>query len=74
MKNDDAAPLELSIEDLDSVAGGKFSIRGLMGSILAGGVTGGMGGAAIGGIGAGPGAVGGGMLGGIAYCINSLFD
>jgi hypothetical protein len=71
--NDDAAPHELSIEELDSVAGGKFSWRALLGSIVAGGATGGLGGAAVGGIGAGPGALGGGLLGGIGYCINSLF-
>jgi hypothetical protein len=71
--NDDAAPRELSIEELDSVAGGEFSWRGLAGAVVAGGATGGLAGAAVGGIGAGPGALGGGLLGGIGYCITSLF-
>jgi hypothetical protein len=57
-------PRELSIEELDSVAGGEFSWRGLAGAAA---------GAAVGGIGAGPGALGGGLLGGIGYCITSLF-
>ena len=71
--NNDATPHELSMEELDSVEGGAFSWRALLGAMAAGGVTGGMGGAAIGGIGAGPGAIGGGLLGGIGYCITSLF-
>ena len=71
--NDNAAPHELSLEELDSVDGGTFSWRALLGAVTAGGVTGGLGGAAVGGIGAAPGAVGGGLLAGIGYCINSLF-
>jgi hypothetical protein len=73
MKNDDQMSQELSIEDLDAVAAGKFSWRGLLGAVIGGGATGGLGGAAVGGIGAGPGAIGGGLLGGIGYCITSLF-
>lgn len=71
--NDDAATRELSIEELDSVAGGDFSWRGLVGAIAGGAGAGGAGGLAVGGVGAGPGALGGGLLGGIAYCISSLF-
>ena len=73
MKNDAAMSQELSIDDLDQIAGGKFSWRGLLGAVVGGGTTGGLGGAAVGGIGAGPGAIGGGLLAGIGYCITSLF-
>lgn len=73
MTNDDRVTHELSIEELDTVAGGDFSWKGFVGAIGAGAVTGGLGGAAAGGLGAGPGAVGGGLLGGIAYCITSHF-
>ena len=69
--NNDAVNHELSIDDLDAVAGGFWKELG--GAILAGGVTGGLGGAAVGGVGAVPGAIGGGLLGGIGYCISSLF-
>jgi hypothetical protein len=71
--NDDLLNRELTIEELEEIAAGRFSWGGLLGAIVAGGTTGGLGGAAVGGIGAGPGAVGGGLLGGIGYCINSLF-
>jgi hypothetical protein len=71
--NNGLADPELSIEELDAIAAGTFSWRSLLGAIVAGGTTGGLGGAAVGGIGAGPGAIGGGLLGGIGYCINSLF-
>jgi hypothetical protein len=73
MNNDNAAPQELSMEDLDAVAGGKFSWKGFVGAVLGGGATGGMGGAAVGGIGAAPGALGGALLGGFGYCLTSLF-
>jgi hypothetical protein len=56
--NNDAVNHELSIDDLDAVAGGFWKELG--GAILAGGVTGGLGGAAVGGVGAVPGAIGGG--------------
>ncbi|WP_143278281.1 Blp family class II bacteriocin [Bradyrhizobium sp. UFLA03-84] len=71
--NDSAATRELSIDELDAVAGGKWSWGDFAKSLLGGGVTGGMGGAAVGGIGAVPGAIGGGLLGGIGYCISQLF-
>lgn len=54
--------------------GGTFSWAGLGGSMVAGGVTGGLAGVAIGGIGAVPGLVGGACLGGIAYCITGLLS
>ena len=72
--NNDITPAignELSIEDLDAVAGGFW--KELAGAITAGAATGGLGGAAVGGVGAVPGAIGGGLLGGIGYCISSLF-
>jgi hypothetical protein len=69
--NNDPVNHELSIDDLDAVAGGFW--KQLAGAVLAGGATGGMGGAAVGGIGAVPGAIGGALLGGIGYCITSLF-
>jgi hypothetical protein len=74
MNNDvknNAANHELSIDDLDAVAGGFWKELG--GAILGGGVTGGLGGAAVGGIGAVPGAIGGALLGGIGYCISQIF-
>jgi hypothetical protein len=73
LNNDDATSQELSLEQLDSVDGGAFSWRGFLGAVAAGGVTGGLGGAAVGGIGAAPGALGGGLLAGIGYCITSMF-
>lgn len=69
--NNTAANRELSIDDLDAVAGGFWKELGS--AIVAGGVTGGLGGAAVGGIGAVPGAIGGGLLGGIGYCISQIF-
>jgi hypothetical protein len=71
--NDDATTCELSLEELDSVAGG-FTWGGLLKALGGGAITGGLGGAAIGGIGAAPGAVGGGLLAGIGYCFTSLRD
>ncbi len=71
--NDDAATRELSIQELDSIAGGKWSWGDFAKALGAGAATGGMAGAAAGGVGAGPGALGGGLLGGIAYCINQIF-
>ena len=71
--NDDAATRELSIEELDAVAGGKWSWGDFAKALGGGAVTGGMGGAAVGGVGAVPGAIGGGLLGGIGYCISQLF-
>ncbi|OJU30622.1 MAG: hypothetical protein BGN91_14870 [Nitrobacter sp. 62-13] len=72
--NDNAAIRELSIEELDSVAGAKFSWGDLVGAMAAGAATGAAGGAAAtGGPGAVPGAIGGGLLGGIGYCIKSIF-
>jgi hypothetical protein len=71
--NDCAALRELSIEELDEVAGGKWSWGDFAKAIGAGAVTGGMAGAAAGGVGAGPGALGGGLLGGIGYCISEIF-
>ena len=62
---------EMNACEMMEIDGG-FTWRGLAGSMVAGGVTGGLGGAAIGGIGAVPGAVGGALLGGIAYCIADI--
>lgn len=65
---------ELSIEELDNVAGGKWSWGDFAKAVGAGAATGGMGGAAAGGpAGAVPGAIGGGLLGGIGYCIHEIF-
>ncbi|MGY3534459.1 hypothetical protein [Bradyrhizobium sp. USDA 4452] len=72
-KNDNATTRELSIDELDAVAGGKWSWGDFAKAVAGGAVTGGMGGAAAGGVGAGPGAVGGGLLAGIGYCISQLF-
>jgi len=69
----DAANRELSIEELDSVAGGKWSWGDFAKAVGAGALTGGAGGAAAGGVGAGPGALGGGLLAGIGYCFSQLF-
>ena len=68
--NNNAATRELSIADLGAMAGGFWKELG--GAMLAGGVAGGLGGAAVGGIGAVPGAIGGGLLGGIGYCISQI--
>jgi hypothetical protein len=73
MMNQDVTPQELSIEELDAVAGGDFSWKGLVGAIAGGAAAGGVGGLAGGPVGAGTGAVGGGLLAGIGYCISSLF-
>jgi hypothetical protein len=72
--NDDAATRELSIEELDSVAGGELSLRGFLGAMAGGGVAGLAIGAAAGGIGAGPGAAGGAAAGGISYLVRGLID
>jgi hypothetical protein len=72
--NGNAAIRELSIEELDSIAGAKFSWGDLVGAMAAGAATGAAGGAAAtGGPGAAPGALGGGLLGGIGYCIQQIF-
>lgn len=71
--NEFSVTRELSIEELDDVAGGRFSWGGLLKAVVGGGATGAMGGSLAGGIGAGPGAVGGGLIGGIGYCISELF-
>jgi hypothetical protein len=73
LTNDCAALRELSIEELDEVAGGKWSWGDFTKAIGVGTVTGGLGGAAVGGVGAVPGAIGGGLLGGIGYCLNEIF-
>jgi hypothetical protein len=65
---------EISIDDLDSIAGGKWSWKKFFGAVAGGAATGGAGGLAAGGVGAGPGAIGGGLLGGIGYCIGEIFD
>jgi hypothetical protein len=70
--NDNTVIPELSMDELDSVAGGRFSWRGLLGAFLGGAATGAAGGAVAGGVGAGPGALGGGLAAGIGYCISSL--
>jgi hypothetical protein len=67
----DVTTHELSLDELDDVAGGFWKELGA--AIVAGAATGGIGGAAVGGVGAVPGAIGGGLLGGIGYCITSLF-
>jgi len=72
--NNDAAGHELSIDELDLVAGGDWSWGDFAKAVGAGAVTGGAGGAAAtGGPGAVPGAIGGGLLGGIGYCITHIF-
>ena len=71
--NDNSATRELSIDELDVVAGGKWSWGDFAKALGGGTVTGGMGGAAVGGVGAIPGAIGGGLLAGIGYCISQLF-
>jgi hypothetical protein len=72
--NEDVANRELSIEELDPVAGGDWSWKGFFGAVAGGAATGAMGGAAVGGVGAGPGAIGGGLTGGIGYCIGAIID
>jgi len=62
---------ELSLDELDNVAGGFWKELGA--AIGAGAVTGGLGGSVVGGVGAVPGAIGGGLLGGIGYCISQIF-
>lgn len=71
--NDNSATRELSIDELDAVAGGKWSWGDFAKALGGGTVMGGMGGAAVGGIGAVPGAIGGGLLAGIGYCISQIF-
>jgi uncharacterized protein YcfJ len=73
MTNNDTVTHELSIEELDSVAGGDFSWKGFVGAVAGGAAAGGLGGAAGGPAGAGAGALSGGLLGGIAYCVSSIF-
>lgn len=58
---------ELTVDELNLIAGGEFTWQGAAASMTAGAVTGGLGGAIVGGIGAGPGALGGALLGGISY-------
>ena len=67
----DVTTHELSLDELDNAAGAFWKELGV--AMGAGAVTGGLGGAAVGGVGAVPGAIGGGLLGGIAYCITSIF-
>ena len=62
---------ELSLDELDHVDGGFW--KELAEAVGAGAVTGGLGGAAVGGVGAVPGAIGGGLLGGIGYCLSQIF-
>jgi hypothetical protein len=73
--NDDYAPFrELSVEELDKVAGGDWSWGDLAKAMGGGAFTGGLGGAAaVGPAGAVPGAIGGGLLGGIGYCLHEIF-
>jgi hypothetical protein len=70
--NSNAATHELSIEELDSVAGGSLknlTVKGVVDSMLAGAVAGAFVGMAAGGVGAGPGAAGGAAAGGIGYLV-----
>jgi len=69
--NNDAASHELSIGELDSVAGGFWKELGE--AMFGGAVAGGAGGLAVGGVGAVPGAIGGGLLAGIGYCASKIF-
>jgi hypothetical protein len=71
--NDNAMNRELSIDELDAVAGGDWSWGDLGKAMAAGAVTGGLGGSVVGGVGAGPGALGGGLLAGIGYCVSHIF-
>jgi hypothetical protein len=64
---------ELTMDELELVAGGEFTWQGALSSMAAGAVTGALGGAAVGGIGAGPGALGGALLGGISYGLYEAF-
>lgn len=63
---------EVNDIDLESINAG-FTWKALGGNMLAGGVVGGLGGAAAGGVGAVPGAIGGALLGGIGYLIVDMF-
>lgn len=63
---------ELSIHEVDFIAGGAFTWQGAFASMGAGAVTGALGGMIVGGIGAGPGALGGALLGGISYGVYEL--
>lgn len=70
-RNSDAATYQLSIDELDLVAGAGF--WGDLGkAVAAGAATGGLAGAAGGPGGAAGGAVGGGLLAGIGYCITQI--
>jgi hypothetical protein len=74
-RHDDLANRELSVEELEAIAAGSpWTWRGLGAAITAGGVGGGLGGAAVGGIGAVPGAIGGGCIGGITYLLTHFLD
>jgi len=70
--NNGAATHQLSLDELDLVAGG-FSFGDLGKAVAAGAVTGGLGGAVGGPGGAAGGALGGGLLAGIGYCITQIF-
>lgn len=63
---------ELSLHEVDFVAGAEFTWQGAFASMGAGAVGGALGGMIIGGIGAGPGALGGALLGGITYGVYEL--
>jgi hypothetical protein len=57
--NNDAAPHELSMEELDSVDGGRFSLGGWLKAVVTG--------AAVGGLAGPAGAVGGAVFGSVGY-------
>jgi hypothetical protein len=74
MTNDDTATHELSIEELDAVAGGAISVKGFVGAMVGGAVGGALVGAVAGGVGAAPGAAAGASACGIAYIVSGVID
>ena len=74
--NNNAAIYELSTEDLDSVAGGAVTLKGLLHAVADGAAAGASIGLSVGGVNgvgaAAAGAVAGGAAGGIAYLARSV--
>jgi hypothetical protein len=74
--NNNAATHELSIEDLDSVAGGTVTLKGFLHAVADGAAAGASVGLTVGGVNAvgaaAAGAAAGGAAGGIAYLARSL--
>jgi hypothetical protein len=76
--NSNAAPHELSIEELDSVAGGGVTVKGLVDAILVGAVAGTIAGAAVTtpvlGAGAPAGCAVGAVGGGVTYLVAKFLE